>query len=158
MTRLYGRARTNERVKDYTPDVRFERTSIISTIALDGNSAPMIFKGTLTGNLFGAYVKEFLAPTLKEGDIVVMDNLSSHKVAGALQPIYDVGASVRFLPPYSPDLNPIEMSWSKLKAIVRKLKPRTHEELLEVLKIELYSFTNNDVRHWFQHDGYGVNL
>ena len=149
---------TGERVNDYVPDVRFERTSIISTIALDGNTAPMIFKGTLNGGLFGTYVKQFLAPTLNEGDIVVMDNLSSHKVAGVLKPIYDAGAQVLFLPPYSPDLNPIEMSWSKMKAIVRKLKPRTYEELLDVLKFALDSFAYDDILHWFQHDGYGVNI
>ncbi|MEG1156073.1 MAG: transposase [Acinetobacter sp.] len=120
MTRLYGRGKTNERVNDYTPDVRFERTSILSTIALDGNSAPMIFKGTLNGDLFGMYVKQFLAPTLKRGDIVVMDNLSSHKAGGVLQPIYDAGATVLFLLPYSPDFNPMDMSWSKMKSIVRK--------------------------------------
>ena len=110
MTRLYGRSKTNKRVNHYTPDVRFERTSIISTIALDGNSVPMIFKGTLNACVFGAYVEQFLSPTLKRGDIVVMDNLASHKVAGVLQPIYDAGALVLFWPPYSPDLNPIEKS------------------------------------------------
>lgn len=158
MTRLYGRAMRNERVVDYVPDVRFERTSIISTIALDGNSAPMIFKGTLNSSLFSIYVEQVLAPTLKKGDIVVMDNLSSHKVKGVLQPIFDAGASVLFLPPYSPDLNPIEMSWSKMKAIVRKLKPRTYNDLIEALKAALDSFTYDDILHWFQHDGYGVNL
>jgi transposase len=110
MTRLYGRAKTSERVCDYVSDVRFERTSIISTIALDGVFAPMIFKETLNGSLFGAYVKQFLVPTLKEGGIVVMDNLTSYKVRGILQPIYETGAQALFLPRYSPDLNPIEMA------------------------------------------------
>jgi transposase len=104
MTRLYGRARKSERVNDYTPDVRFERTSIISTISLDGRQAPLMFKGTLNGELFVEYVKEILAPMLREGDVVILDNLTAHKVKNALKPIYQKGASVLFLPPYSPDL------------------------------------------------------
>jgi transposase len=158
MTRLYGRAKTNERVVDYVPDVRFERTSILSTISFDGSSVPMIFKDTLNAELFSLYISQFLAPTLKCGDIVIMDNLSSHKVKGVLEPIYAAGASVLFLPPYSPDLNPIELSWSKLKAIVRKLKPRTYDELVEALKIALDSFSPDDMHNWFAHDGYEINV
>jgi transposase len=77
---------------------------------------------------------------------------------GVLEPIYAVGASVLFLPPYSPDFNPIELSWSKMKSIVRKLKPRTYEELVESLKIALDSFSSSNIQNWFSHDGYGVNL
>jgi len=158
MTRLYGRAKTNERVNEYIPDVRFERTSVISTISLDGSSAPMVFKGTLNSNVFGAYTKQVLAPTLKPGDIVIMDNLSVHKVAGVLQAIYDAGAQVLFLPPYSPELNPIELSWSKMKALVRRDKPRSHDELALSLKSALESFSSADIAHWFLHDGYCVNV
>lgn len=158
MTRLYGRAMSNERVNDYVPDVRFERTSIISTIRLNGDTAPLIFKGTLNGEFFGIYIKQSLAPTLKEGDIVIMDNCSSHKVKGILQPIFDMKASVLFLPPYSPDFNPIEMSWSKMKSVLRKLKPRTYDELIAALQIALDSFTAQDIKHWFKHDGYFINV
>jgi transposase len=119
MTRLYGRSKKVDRVNDYTPDARFERTSVISSIRLDGTQVPFMFKGTLDGELFKAYVKEALSPTLKRGDIVIMDNLPSHKVKGALDPIYEKRAEVVFLPPYSPDLNPIEMSWSKMKSVTK---------------------------------------
>lgn len=158
MTRLYGRAEKQDRIDDYTPDVRFERTSIISSIRLDGTQVPLIFKGTLNGELFAVYVKEMLSPALKAGDIVVMDNLSSHKVSGALEPIYEKGASVLFLPPYSPDLNPIEMSWSKMKAVLRKLKATTYDELVKGIKTGLDSFVKSDIANWFSHDGYIVNL
>lgn len=157
MTRLYGRALRNERVNDYVPDVRFERTSIISTIRLNREQAPLIFKGTLNGILFAAYVERILAPTLEAGDIVIMDNGSSHKVSGVLDPIYRAGASVLFLPPYSPDFNPIEMSWSKMKSILRKLKPRTYDELVAALQIALNSFSVEDILNWFQHDGYFIH-
>lgn len=157
MTRLYGRSKKGERVNDYTPDVRFERTSIISSIRLDGTQAPFMYKGTLTGELFKVYIKEVLSPTLKIGDIVVMDNLSCHKVKGVLDSIYEQGATVMFLPPYSPDLNPIEMSWSKMKSVLRKLKATTYDEMLENMRIALNSFTKSDIANWFSHDGYNAN-
>ncbi len=158
MTRLYGRALKNQRVNDYVPDVRFERVSIISTIRLSGEQAPFIFKGGLTGDIFSAYIEKILAPTLKAGDIVIMDNLSSHKVFGALEPIYRKGATVIFLPPYSPDFNPIELSWAKMKAALKKLKPRTYNELIVALKIALNNFKLEEIVNWFKHDGYIVNV
>jgi hypothetical protein len=94
MTRLYGRALAKNRVNDYVPDVRFERTSIVSSLRLNGNTAPLIFKGTLNGELFAAYIEQVLAPTLGEGDIVIMDNCSAHKVKDIFKPIYDRKASV----------------------------------------------------------------
>lgn len=158
MTRLYGRAPYDERVNDYVPDVRFERTSIISTIRLDGTQTPFMFKGTLNGELFAFYIKEILSPTLTDGQIVFMDNLSSHKVKGALDPIYEKGASIIFLPPYSPDLNPIELSWSKMKAYLRKLKANTFDDLVLAMKSALDSFTSSDIANWFKHDGYIANV
>jgi transposase len=158
MTRLYGRALKNERVNDYVPDVRFERTSIISTIRLNGEQAPFIFKGTLNGILFGAYVEQILAPTLKPGDVVIMDNGSAHKTSSALNPIYNAGANVLFLPPYSPDFNPIELSWSKMKSVLRKLKPRTFDELVVSLQVALDSFTLEDIVNWLKHDGYFIHI
>jgi transposase len=154
MTRLYGRAATNERVNDYVTDVRFERTSIIGTMGLNGIDAPMTFKGTLNGEFFKGYVDLVLAPTLEAGDIVILDNLSSHKVDGVLDEIYEKGASVLFLPEYSLDLNPIELMWSKLKSVLRKLKPRTIEELEDAISIALESVSNSDIVGWFEHDGY----
>jgi len=154
MTRLYARSRKNERVNDYVPDVRFERTSVISSIRLNGEQTPMMFKGTLNGELFSEYVREMLAPSLSEGDIVVIDNFSAHKVAGALEPIYQKGANVMFLPPYSPDLNPIELAWSKMKSILRKHKPRSMDELVSTMKAALDSLTMADISNWYKHYGY----
>jgi transposase len=154
MTRLYGWGEKSKRVDDYVPDVRFERTSIISTLRLSGVNAPMTFKGTLNGELFAQYIDKFLTPTLSAGDVVVMDNLSSHKVKGVIEPIIAKGATVLYLPQYSPDLNPIELSWSKVKSILRALKARTQEKLDFAIKYALDSITQDDIRNWFAHDGY----
>ena len=157
MVRLYGRALKHERVRAYVPDARFERTSLISAIRLDGGQAPMMFKGALDGKAFAAYAEKVLAPMLKEGDIVVMDNLSSHKVAGALAPIYRKGASAMFLPPYSPDYNPIELAWSKVKAVLRRLGGNTYGELVIGVKTAMDEITPSDISGWFKHCGYNVN-
>ena len=154
MTRLYGRALKSERVNDYVPDVRFERTSVISSMRLSGKTVPVVFKGTLNGDLFKVYISDCLAPTVRKGDVLILDNLTAHKVDGALDSIYRRGASVLFLPPYSPDFNPIELSWSKMKSSLKKLKPRTYEELVSSLKTAIDGFTLEDVKNWFTHDGY----
>jgi transposase len=154
MTRRYGRARKGERVGDHAPDSRFERTTVVSAVRLDGRHATMVFKGALDGAAFGVYVRDVLAPILGEGDVVVMDNLAVHKVKGALEPIYGKGASVLFLPPYSPDFNPIEMCWSKMKASLRRLKARTYGGLVAAMKTALEEVTTSDVSGWFRHCGY----
>jgi transposase len=114
MVRLYGRSVSGRRVIDYAPDARFERTTMLSSVRLNGDTVPMLFDGSLNGALFKTYIAQFLAPTLNRGDIVIMDNLSSHKVSGVAEAIAAVGAKVCYLPPYSPDFNPIELMWSKL--------------------------------------------
>lgn len=157
MTRLYGRAPFNERVIDYVPDVRFQRTSLIAALGIDGADATLAFKGTLNGDLFAWWVMEMLSPTLRPGDIVFLDNLSSHKVAGVLEPIYAKGATPVFLPEYSPDLNPIELMWSKVKSVLHKIKARTFDELMEALKQALDSITYCDIAGWFKHHGYILN-
>jgi len=154
MTRLYGRNSGNKRVIGYMPDVRFERTSILSSIRVNGDMVPIVFEGALNGELFKAYISQCLAPTLHKGDIVIMDNLTSHKVKGVLEPIIAAGASVIYLPPYSPDLNPIELMWSKMKAYLRKVKART-KELLEIAIAEaLEHITTSDILAWFAKNGY----
>jgi len=158
MTRLRGWGDKHARVVDYVSDARFERTSILATVRLSGVNAPVTFKGTLNGEVFALYVKYVLAPTLDVGDVVFLDNLSSHKVAGVLDPIYERGAFVWFLPAYSPDLNPIELVWSKVKSVLRKLKARTFEELQFALKMALDAITLGDIKNWFKHDGYIVKL
>lgn len=156
MTRLYGRAPKNERIYDYVPDVRFKRTSIISTVRLNGDSVPFMFKGTLDGDLFIGYIEQFLAPTLKEGDILILDSCSAHKKY-ELDAVYEQGADVWFLPRYSPDFNPCENGWSKTKSTLRKLKARTEDTLLTHTGVAL-EFTASDLAGWFAHCGYGDDL
>jgi transposase len=154
MTRLCGWGEKHCRVVDYVSGARFERASILAVVRLSGLSAQVSFKGVLNGDIFALYVKYVLAHTLNVGDVVFLDNLSSHKVGGVFDPIFERGAYVWFLPAYSPDLNPIELLWSKVKAILRKLKARTFEELQTALKVALGAFTLCDIKNWFKHDGY----
>ena len=156
MTRIYGWADKSKRVDDYVPDGRFERTSVIAALGKNGINAPMTFKGTMDKNVFKTYLEDVLAPTLQAGDVVVMDNLSVHKVKDILKPVYDKGARVIFLPPYSPDLNPIERAWSKMKSILRKIKARTVDDLKKAVKIALDELTESDTLAWFNHDGYAL--
>jgi transposase len=125
-------------------------------VRLSGVSIPVTFKGTLNGDLFGLYVKYVLAPALNAGDVVLFDSLSVHKVLGVLDPILGRGAFVWFLPCYLPDLNPIELMWSKVKAVLRKLKARIFEELQKALKIALDAITLGDIKNWFTHDDYKI--
>ena len=148
MTRLYGRGMSDERVVDYTPDVRFERTTLLSSVRLNGDMVPLVFEGSLNGDLFKEYISKCLAPTLHKGDIVIMDNLPSHKVKGVVEPILLTGASILYLPPYSPDLNPIEMMWSKIKAYLRKIKARTFHELAVAIVDALDSVSSSDICGW----------
>ena len=156
MTRLYGRAFEGKRVVDYVPDVRFQRTSILSSIRLDGSYVPMVFSGSLDGELFKTYLKEFLVTTLSSGDIVIMDNLSSHKVEGVSEIVESVGAKIIYLPPYSPDLNPIEQMWSKIKAYLRKMKARSPDILFSEIKNAFGTIVASDIAGWFRHSGYSV--
>ena len=154
MTRLYGWGDKHNRVVDYVPDARFERTFILATVRLSGVSAFIMFKGTLNGDIFALYVKYVLAPTLNVGGVVFLDNLFSHKVVGVLDPIFERGAYVWFLPRYSPDFDPIELVWSKVKVVLRKLKARTFEDLQVALKTALATITLSDIKNWFKHDDY----
>ena len=156
MTRLYGRTFSYNRVKEGMPDTRFHRTTILSSVRLNGTTIPMVFEGALNGNTFRAYIDQMLVPSLKPGDIVVMDNLSSHKVIGISEAIEAAGATVLYLPPYSPDLNPIELMWSKIKAILRKLKVRSKELLDAAIVCAFDSVSHSDIVAWFSHDGYAL--
>jgi transposase len=164
MTRLYGRSVSCQRVFDYTPDVRLvaepsrsiERTTVLSSIRANGEMAPLIFDGSLNGEMFKEYVSQCLVPSLKKGDIVVMNNLSSHKVSGVIEPIIAVGANVLYLPPYSPDFNPIELMWSKIKAYLRKMNARTKEALEKALAEAFNSITQSDILAWFNEYGYSI--
>jgi transposase len=155
MTRLYGRAFANERVNDYVPDVRFERTSVIAVLGLNGIIAPMVYKGSMDGGLFCGYIEQFLAPEMKPGDTLILDSLSAHKVSGALDPLINKGVTIKFQPRYSPDYNPIENAWSKIKSFLRKAKARTFDTLFTAIGEALGIITPNDISGWVKYCGYG---
>ena len=125
MTRRYGRCPLGQRLVDPVPHGHWKTTTFVVALRVDGLTAPTVIDGAMNGELFEAYVRQQLLPTLRPGDVVVMDNLSSHKRVGVRQAIESVGATLRFLPPYSPDLNPIELSFAKLKSLLRKAEERT---------------------------------
>jgi transposase len=136
------------------PQGHWQTTTMISSIRLDGSTACMALEGTTDTESFRAYVRTVLAPTLRPGDIVVMDNLSPHKSDPTLTLITRAGAQVLFLPAYSPDLNPIEMMWSKVKNWLRGLEARTHTELILAIGQALARVTPQDALNWFAHCGY----
>ena len=156
MTRLYGRARRGMRVRDSVPTGRWETTTMIATVGHNGLQAPFVFSGALDGDIFEAYVEHVLAPTLQPGDILVMDNLSTHKNKSARQMIMETGAKIWDLPPYSPDLNPIEKMWSKIKAYLRKSKARNPEALTQAIGKALEEVTAEDIQGWFESWGYSI--
>ena len=127
---------------------------MISSVRLDGSTACMTVGGATDTATFRSYVGEILLPTLREGDMVIMDNLSAHKNTSVVELIESAGARAVFLPPYSPDLNPIEMMWSKVKSILRKLEARDSESLFEAIGRALAEVTARDVMGWFAHCGY----
>ena len=154
MVRRYGRAKNKNRVNDYAPVNMPKKTTLVSSVRLDGTQAYEFFQGSLNGKNFLSYVKNTLIPTLKKGDIVVMDNLSCHKVKGVKEAIEEAGASVLYLPPYSPDFNPIEMMWSKIKALLRNWKTDTPELLHSVIPDAFSSISVSDISGWFTASGY----
>lgn len=149
LTRNYGRSQGKTRVKDYVPFNRPVRTTVVSSIRVNGEYAYKIMDGAMNAVSFKDYIASKLLPTLKDGDIVVMDNLSSHKVEGIKETIESAGATVKYLPPYSPDLNPIELLWSKMKSQLRKFKIRLKEFLPEGIRRALSLFTQSDCVNWF---------
>ncbi len=154
MTRLYGRAKAGARATDAAPSGRWCTTTMISSMRLDGSTACMVVDGATNKEVFQAYVQHILLPTLKTGDVVVLDNLSAHKNQEARDLIESVGAELWFLPPYSPDFNPIEKMWSKIKAILRTSKARTEESLISAIAKALETVTANDAKGWFDSCGY----
>ena len=154
MTRRFGRSLLGTRLIEKTPCGRWETTTFLGAMRAEGFIAPLTVEGTINGPLFRAWVEQHLAPVLKPGDIVVMDNLSSHKVSGIREAIEAVGAELRYLPPYSPDLNPIELAFSKLKKLLRDGAARTVDKLWKLCGTILDQFTENECRNYFSHCGY----
>jgi transposase len=154
MTRRYGRASRDQRCLCRVPHGHWKTTTFLAGLRHDGLCAPLVLDGPMTGALFLQYVRQFLCPTLRPGDIVIADNLSSHKVAGVQQAIEACGATLRFLPPYSPDLNPIEMLFAKLKALLRRASKRTIPALWKYLGCLIDAFPPQECSNYFAASGY----
>ncbi len=157
MSRLRGRARRGERVLAAVPWGHWRTTTFVAGLRLSGLTAPLVLDGPMDGAAFKAYIEQFLAPSLKPGDIVVMDNLPSHKVAGVREAIKSAGAYLLYLPPYSPDLNPIEQFFAKLKANLRKASARTVEELWQAIADILDNFNPEECANYFRNSNYGCS-
>lgn len=156
MTRLYGRTRGGARVKDYAPHGHWNTTTLVAVVGWNGPSAPMVLDGPMDSEAFEAYVAQALQPTLRPGMIVVMDNLSPHKTSRIVSLIEEAGAELWYLPPYSPDFNPIELMWSKVKAYLRAAKARSKEALWKATARALDTVTSEDATAWFRHCGVGI--
>jgi transposase len=154
MTRLYGRAPRGERALGRAPQNYGQNVTILGALSCTGLEAVMTIEGATDADVFRAYVCEVLCPTLHEGDLVIADNLSAHKAAGVQEAIAATGAGLLYLPPYSPDLNPIERCWSKIKTFLRAAKARTREALDAAVTRALATVTASDARAWFAHSGY----
>jgi transposase len=155
MTRRYGRAKRGQRLVAPVPHGHWKTTTVIGALRADGLTAPAAFDGAINGESFLAYVQQILVPTLKPGDIVILDNLSSHKVEGVCEAIKAAGAELRYLPPYSPDLNPIEQMFAKLKALLRKVAARSVEALWTAIGDLVDTFKPDECRNYLRHSGYG---
>jgi transposase len=154
MTRTRGRAPCGQRLVYDVPHAHYHTTTFLAALRTTGLTAPLVIDGAINGELFRGYIEQHLAPTLKTGDIVVMDNLNAHKVAGVAAAIEGVGAEVWYLPPYSPDLNPIEQVFAKFKGLVRSAAQRTVEGLWKCCGELLDRFTQTECRNYLRHCGY----
>jgi transposase len=155
MARRYGRAPRGQRALDAVPHGRWRTTTVVAALRADGVTAPLVLEGAINGQSFLAYLEQFLAPALRPGDVVVLDNLGSHKVAGVREAVEAAGATLRYLPPYSPDLNPIEQIFAKLKALPRQAAARTTEGLWAAVGQALRRFPPAECARYLAHCGYG---
>jgi transposase len=154
MARLRGWSTKGERCRAAIPHGHWRTTTFTAGLRLSGMAAPMLLDGPMHGTAFLAYVEQVLVPDLRDGDIVVMDNLASHKVAGVREMIEAAGARLLYLPPYSPDFNPIEMAFSKLKAFLRKAAARTKDDLWNAVANGIETFTPTECENYFAAAGY----
>jgi transposase len=154
MARSHGRAPRGERLVAPVPYGHWHTTTFLCGLRQDGLVAPLVLDGAIHGEAFLAYIKQMLCPTLRAGDIVICDNLSSHKVSGVRQAIEACGASLLYLPPYSPDLNPIELAFSKLKRLLRSAAARTVDALWSTVGQLIGNFTADECANYLRHCGY----
>lgn len=154
LLRRYGRSPRGTRLHDHTPCRHWQAHTVIATLRADAVSAPAVFDGPIDNDTFLAYVEQVLAPSLRPGDVVVLDNLAVHKQPAVRTAIEAVGADLRFLPPYSPDFNPIEQAFAKLKGFLRAARPRSFEQVLELVAAALQLFEPAECRNYITHSGY----
>jgi len=154
MARLRGRARRGERLRSGIPRGHWKTTTLVAGLRLTGLMAPFVLDGPMNRSVFLAYVTQVLAPELKPGDVVILDNLPAHKGSRVREAIEAAGASVLYLPPYSPDFNPIENAFAKLKALLRKAAARTLEALEAAIANALDAFTTDECANYFTASGY----
>jgi transposase len=157
LVRQYGRCLRGRRLVAYAPHGHWKTTTFVVALREEGLTAPMVLDGAMNGKAFLAYVRQVLVPTLHPGDLVVLDNLSSHKAVGVREAIEQLGARLLYLPPYSPDLNPIELAFSKLKWLLRSVAERTIDALWSRLGQLLDAFPPHQCRNYFRHCGYPVS-
>ena len=154
MTRRYGWGPRSERLVDATPWGHWQTTTFVAGLRTSGLVAPWVIGGAMDGAAFRTYVEQVLVPELRKDDVVVMDNLPAHKVAGVREVIRAAGASILYLPPYSPDLNPIEQVFAKIKALLRKAAARTKAALWDTIAASLQAFGPDECRSYLINSGY----
>ncbi len=157
MARRHGRAPRGERLRASVPHGHWKTTTFVGGLRLSGMTAPMVLDGPMNSQCFLAYVEQVLVPTLRPGDIVILDNLAAHKSPAVRDAIEAVGASIRFLPPYSPDLNPIENAFAKLKALLRKAAARSVDQLWTAIAQAIDTFSPRECANYFAAAGYDAD-
>ena len=157
LLRRYGRSPRGTRLHDHTPCGKWQTHTVVAALRLEGLTASGVFDGPIDTDTFGAYVDQILVPTLRPGDVVVLDNLAVHKQPAIRAAIEAAGASLRFLPPYSPDFNPIEQAFAKLKAFLRAARPRSFDQVVELVASALELFSPSECRNFVRHSGYRVS-
>ena len=156
LLRRYGRSPRGTRLHDHTPCSHWQAHTVVAALRLDGLHAPAVFDGPIDSPTFLAYVEQVLVPTLQPGDVVVLDNLAVHKQPEVRHAIEQAGAHLRFLPPYSPDFNPIELAFAKLKAFLRAARPRSFDQVCDLMAAALDLFTTDECVNYARHCGYRV--
>ena len=156
LLRRYGRSPQGARLADHTPCSHWQTHTVIAALRLEGLGAPAVFDGPIDSPTFLAYVEQVLVPTLRPGDVVVLDNLAVHKQPEVQTAIEQVGAHIRFLPPYSPDFHPIELAFANLKAFLRAMRPRSFEQVCDLMASALGLFTPDECANYARHCGYRV--
>jgi transposase len=157
LTRLYARAPRGVRAVGSVPQNYGQNLTVLAALDRNGIRAALVVPGATDGNVFRVFIEQVLVPTLHRGDQIILDNLSAHKVTGVAEALAQIGAQLSYLPPYSPDYNPIELAWSKIKQHLRTAGARTRPKLQSCLRTALQQITPQEAQAWFRHGGYGLH-